>query len=61
MPYQRYLTFHEFCGELSIHDIVDDISTDAKANDREMDEIEGNDWAEKMRLNSSTKFIPDST
>ena len=33
-------------GDLSISDIIDGISTDAKADDREMDEMEADDWRE---------------
>ena len=34
-------------GELTISDIIDGISTDAKADDREMDEMEADDWQEE--------------
>ena len=35
-------------GELTISDIIDGISTDAKAEDREMDEMEDDEWLEDV-------------
>ena len=34
-------------GELTLSDIIDGISTDVKADDREMDEMEADDWREE--------------
>lgn len=51
-------------GELSISDIIDGISTDAKADDREIDEMEADDWREDAiepeQVSHPTPLIPSS-
>ena len=51
-------------GDLSISDIIDGISTDAKADDREMDEMEADDWREDetevQQVSQPTPLKPSS-
>jgi hypothetical protein len=51
-------------GELTISDIIDGISTDAKADDREMNEMEADDWredtTEPQQVSHPTSLKPSS-